>query len=85
MVLVLTHAVCLSVLCPIPVPGLVAPPPPLSRQDVAGIAVELDHGPGGEGESRLSAVRGRRQHAAGYDCQEKNNIVSIELITLKIR
>ncbi len=64
MLFVLTDACGVAVLSPIPVPVVVAPSPPLARQHVPGVAVEFDHGAGGEGEGGLAAVGGGGQGAA---------------------
>ena len=67
----LTHAVCLSVLCPVPISWFVTPPPPLSGQDVAWVAIELDHRPGGESKRRFTPVGGRRKNPTANHCVEK--------------
>ncbi len=52
----LTNAESFSFLGPIPISGVVTPSPPLAGEDVLGVAVELDHGAGREGERTLAAV-----------------------------
>jgi hypothetical protein len=63
----LTDANGFSVLCPIPVSGVVAPPPALAGQNVLWVAVKLDHRAGRERERALAAERGRGQRSAGND------------------
>ena len=75
----LTYALRISVLGPIPIPRVVAPPPLLPYHHVAGVAVELDHRARGEGEGGLAAVRRGGEGAAGdhWKMNETCHVVSL--------